>query len=360
MAQYQFLDFRFNTDTFHLIQCDKRCEIRPKTSQLLAFMLSNRDRVLTKKELFQAVWQSEHVQDHTLFQLISEIRKLAPNEELINTQPNIGYRWVAKTKLLGSFKFPSKLVTAAAVATLSLISILVSSPFSSDPIENTPLATNSSTPVSLPAISAYSKGAVALEKGENQQAEHWLRLSLSENPESAEAQLLLAESLYQQNNYKDSEHYAHLILEQSNPSSYITSAASDLLSRLYQKQGSLYDALSYAVNGADQLNAAQSQCTYEVLDERVQALKEMIANNNNANQKLEPLVANSSKLESTPQQPSKIQSTNKTETQGQETLDDCNRFKQTEETDDLSACFYSGELERVALKQADLKLERLS
>ena len=385
MAQYQFLDFRFDTDTFHLYRDKVRCDIRPKTAQLLVYLITNRDRTISKKELFQAGWQSEHVQDHTLFQVISEIRKLAPKVELIHTQPNLGYRWVVATILAKRCQWLSKASIAASVAVFSLTAVAVSVSFNwqsglqpktaqTDVMLTNDSQTNlmqtaeqqndiaqsseekSVVAITLPAISAYSKAVVALERGEYEEAEGLLRFSLSENPESHETQLLLAETLYLQNKFEASENYARLILDESNPSAYITSATSDLLSRVYQKQGSYFDALTYAINGADMIEPTQAQCTFKVLDQRIDTLKEIIEQ-----QAIQPnsssLVAESDRLKpqalpanSTLSTQSTSQPKAQTEREGKAS-DDCEKFQSTDKKENTSACVYSGEADRIAFSQ---------
>ncbi|PAJ73857.1 hypothetical protein CJF42_13545 [Pseudoalteromonas sp. NBT06-2] len=90
MSQYKFDQFQFNSQGYQLTKNKNKHSLHPKTALLLAYLIENRHKISSKKELFQSVWQTEHVQDHTLFQVISEIRKLSSNE-LIRTQPNLGY-----------------------------------------------------------------------------------------------------------------------------------------------------------------------------------------------------------------------------------------------------------------------------
>jgi tetratricopeptide (TPR) repeat protein len=127
-----------------------------------------------------------------------------------------------------------------------------------------------------PAMSAYSKGAVALEKGEMAKAEKWLRFSLAENPASIDTQLLLAESLLQQNKLTESESLAQSVMQVSDGFAYSTSAAAQLLSRIYQQQGSVYNALEYAIRGSKEVDSTQAICTAEALHLRIQVLSELL------------------------------------------------------------------------------------
>ncbi|SFC42774.1 winged helix-turn-helix domain-containing protein [Pseudoalteromonas denitrificans] len=266
MSQYKFAQFQFNSQTYRLTVNQIKHDIRPKTALLLAYLIENRHKIISKKELFLSVWHTEHVQDHTLFQVISEIRKLS-KIELIRTQPNLGYQWVAVTNQLK----PKVKKTYLAIAA-SLTFLITSSMFL---MQENQMSKNEST---LPALSAYSKGVIALEKKQYLEAEKWLKFSLNENPSSVETKFLLAESLFQQQNLTASELYAREILNNKNQSSYNYSMASDLMSRIYAQQGLVFDALQYAINGANALNTSHSICTIAATDERIQVLLNQIDN----------------------------------------------------------------------------------
>ncbi len=270
MALFKFANFQFNNQNYILTRGKIRQELRPKTGLLLAYLIAQRNKVIAKKEIFEAVWQTEHVQDHTLFQVISEIRKLAPELELIRTQPNLGYQWVIETSLVNINKTKNiNYAIAACIASCLSISLYVNL-YVKNGIKT------KATPTTLIALSAYSKGVLALEQGDHQDAEKWLTFSLAENPTSVETQLLLAESLFQQNNLIASESYVRQIINESIQSSYHYVAASDLLSRIYQQQGLVFDALMHALNGANSLQASRSACSIQAVDQRIQKLLEII------------------------------------------------------------------------------------
>ena len=272
MSQYKFEQFQFNNENYQLTKNKIKHTIRPKTAMLLGYLIENRHKIISKKELFKSVWLTEHVQDHTLFQVISEIRKLSGNE-LIRTQPNLGYQWVAATSEIKEIPQKVYLSIAASILCLASSALFFTSNNQAD-INNS----------NLPAITAYSKAVVALSHGDNEEAQKWLQFSLKENPESTETKLLLAESLFQQSNLTASESYAREVLNNKVASSYNYSMASDLLSRIYAKQGLAFDALQYAINGANVLKASQSVCSIAATDERVASLLKNINNNHNAEQ----------------------------------------------------------------------------
>ncbi|WP_168203991.1 winged helix-turn-helix domain-containing protein [Aliikangiella coralliicola] len=361
MAQIRFLDFRFNTQTYHLYRGEVRCDIRPKTAQLLEFLLRNNDRTLTKKELFQAIWRSEHVQDHTLFQLIGELRKLSPDNELIRTQPNVGYRWVADTSVKKTLQLSTPIKWAACVSCISIFATIAA--ISIPAHQNNKLEKH----FAMPAISAYSKAVVAFQQGEDKAAEEWLRFSLTENPDSRESRLLLAEILYRNNNLPEAETHLQTILSSEKSSAYETSAAANLLSRLYQKKGNVIDALQYAIDGVQNLDFVRAECTVEVFDERIQSLQQLIANQNKATQVPDKLQAqlnqiNASQLEADlERQRTSIKARSEKENQSPKNLSiDCGQLKQTQKSDEESACTTDQAITRIAVNQVFRRSRQLS
>ena len=71
--------------------------LRPRTSMVLAQLLRNADRLVTKDELMQAVWPDVVVTEDSLVQCIKEIRHAlgALRHDWIRTFPRQGYAFVA-------------------------------------------------------------------------------------------------------------------------------------------------------------------------------------------------------------------------------------------------------------------------
>lgn len=324
VVKFQFGQYIFHTHGLRLERAGRKVPIRPKTALLLSVLIENRDRTIKKRELFQLVWNTDYVQDHALFQIISEIRKLAPDSELIRTQPNVGYQWVAKTEVCRFKKTHCALAAAAGIVCFyASFSLLTPTPGEVN------LNTQNGLQSSLPAMSAYSKGAVALEKGEFEKAEQWLRFSLAENPASIDTQLLLAESLLQQNKLTASESLAQSIMHGSENVAYSTSAAAELLSRIYQQQGSVYNALEYAIKGNDGLDATQALCTAEAFDLRIQVLSELL-------DKQSGFAIVSNQIDGLTQVEEFNQTDNVTQSGA---LNQCARLKESLPDDELSDCF---------------------
>ena len=326
MVSYRFRQFTFHTHGLRLERAGRKESIRPKAALLLSVLIENRDRIVSKRELFQRVWNTEFVQDHALFQLICEIRKLAPDCELIRTQPNVGYQWIVSTEVYRFKRARLAMAAAVGVACLSAgVSMTSSSTIGVD--SNSPNGLQSF----LPAMSAYSKGAVAFEKGELEKAEKWLRFSLAENPDSIDTRLLLAESLLQQNKLAAAETLAQSIMRAPENIAYSASAAADLLSRIYQRQGSFYDALEYAIRGSKALDATQALCTAEAFDHRIQVLSEWIG------QQSEFGVLSSSPRKQEPGFGENLVSS--AGSSGNDPSETCSQLKKSLPDDELSSCF---------------------
>src|SRR5262245_7558340 len=73
--------------------CDQDIELRPKTFEVLKYLATNAGRLVTKQELYEAVWPNVIVTDDSIAQCIRELRgKLADdNHSLIKTVSRRGY-----------------------------------------------------------------------------------------------------------------------------------------------------------------------------------------------------------------------------------------------------------------------------
>ncbi len=264
MSLFKFEDFIFDSANYHLTQNGSRISIRPKTAQLLSFLLRNRNRVVSKAEIMAAVWDSDNVRDYALFQLISELRKLSKDRELVRTQPNAGYQWIAYTKTVKRGRgFPLYATAGFFIAVIG-VAIAASMPINSTQEEAAKISR-------LPAVNAFTKGVLALEKGENERAIEWFEFSLSENPESVEASLFLAETLFLQQNLEASASQLQALLQRPDLNAYHAMTASDLMSRIRQQQGQLHEALVYAEASAKANVSAH--CSVDVVEQRVEVLK---------------------------------------------------------------------------------------
>jgi adenylate cyclase len=82
-----------------LLRDGKEIGLRPKTFGVLHHLVANAGRLVTKRELFAAVWPNVVTTDDVLVQSIGELRRALGDDgaRLIRTVPRRGYRFVADT-----------------------------------------------------------------------------------------------------------------------------------------------------------------------------------------------------------------------------------------------------------------------
>jgi adenylate cyclase len=76
---------------------DRDLPLRPKSFEVLRYLVENPDRLLSKEELMQAIWPNVAVTDDSLKQCISEVRTVLGdiNQQIIRTMPRRGYVFAA-------------------------------------------------------------------------------------------------------------------------------------------------------------------------------------------------------------------------------------------------------------------------
>src|SRR5882757_6582287 len=93
---------------------DQDIELRPKTFEVLKYLATNAGRLVTKQDLYEAVWPNVIVSDDSIAQCIRELRgKLADDDHsLIKTVSRRGYLLDATVTTSALQQMP---VTAAAI-----------------------------------------------------------------------------------------------------------------------------------------------------------------------------------------------------------------------------------------------------
>jgi TolB-like protein/class 3 adenylate cyclase/Tfp pilus assembly protein PilF len=95
----RFRDFELDTAKFELRQAGERVPVEPQVFDLLVFLARNRDRTVTKEEIFTAIWGSRIVSDAALSSQIKAARKALGDDGVaqhtIATVHGRGFRFVA-------------------------------------------------------------------------------------------------------------------------------------------------------------------------------------------------------------------------------------------------------------------------
>jgi TolB-like protein/DNA-binding winged helix-turn-helix (wHTH) protein/Tfp pilus assembly protein PilF len=101
--RFRFDDFEIDPQIFRLLQDGKALPVEPKSLNLLIFLVENRDRLIERRELIDAVWGDTFVTDHVLNRAIAQLRKLLADDSkeprCIETVPTRGYRFIAQVEV---------------------------------------------------------------------------------------------------------------------------------------------------------------------------------------------------------------------------------------------------------------------
>jgi Tol biopolymer transport system component/DNA-binding winged helix-turn-helix (wHTH) protein len=116
--KYEWDGFVLDLDAYSLEREGAVLALEPKAFNLLAFLIERPGRVLTKQEIFDAVWPGTVVSDHALTRVVAQIRRVLGDEareaRYIETVPTRGYRWLPRVKLVADASLPQAEVSAPA------------------------------------------------------------------------------------------------------------------------------------------------------------------------------------------------------------------------------------------------------
>jgi len=96
----RFEDCELDTSRFELRRGGDAVPVEPQVFDLLRMLIENRDRIVTKDELFAEVWDGRIVSDATLNSRINAARKAVgdngTDQRLIRTAPRRGFRFAGE------------------------------------------------------------------------------------------------------------------------------------------------------------------------------------------------------------------------------------------------------------------------
>src|SRR5262249_25299223 len=89
---YSFLDFALDPATERLVHGTQVIRLRPKSFQVMRYLVEHAGRLVTREELLQAVWGDVAVTDESVTKCIADIRKaLEDSQDIIQTVPRRGF-----------------------------------------------------------------------------------------------------------------------------------------------------------------------------------------------------------------------------------------------------------------------------
>lgn len=98
---YEFGRFKIDEVERLLFDGEKIISLTPKVFDTLILLIKNCGHVLTKEEMLEEIWAGAFVEENNLAQNISILRKSLGND-VIETVPRRGYRFIAPVNFLGS------------------------------------------------------------------------------------------------------------------------------------------------------------------------------------------------------------------------------------------------------------------
>jgi TolB-like protein/DNA-binding winged helix-turn-helix (wHTH) protein len=97
--RYRFDDIEVDLRSFRLMKAGRPVGVEPKALNLLIFLVENRGRLVSRRELIDAVWNGAFVTDHVLNRAIGQLRRQladdAKEPRYVETVPTLGYRFIA-------------------------------------------------------------------------------------------------------------------------------------------------------------------------------------------------------------------------------------------------------------------------
>ena len=101
---YYFDAFEFNSLSLQLYCNCQIVTMQRRTAEVLRFLISNRDKVITKDELIREIWGNNPIEDGNITQQIYYLRQALKDtqrqQHYIITKPRIGYQFNPLVPLL--------------------------------------------------------------------------------------------------------------------------------------------------------------------------------------------------------------------------------------------------------------------
>jgi len=149
--QFTLNDFELNLTSGSITHQGQVTNIRAKTLLVLKYLITHKDRVVTKQELLTTIWHDVIVQEQVLVQSIKEIRDIL-GSNVIKTYSRQGYQWTAELTEVNSVKKAINKVLNKPKVIISLSAIILSILFIFwffIPLQSNQSSSKISTPLSI-------------------------------------------------------------------------------------------------------------------------------------------------------------------------------------------------------------------
>jgi TolB-like protein/DNA-binding winged helix-turn-helix (wHTH) protein len=99
---YRFDDFRVDTQAWRLCRDGREIHLEPIVLKLLIYLISKRERLVTRRELMETVWSDTVISDAALSKAMARLRKALEDDPVapryIQTVHSRGYRFMAEVE----------------------------------------------------------------------------------------------------------------------------------------------------------------------------------------------------------------------------------------------------------------------
>ena len=127
-ASYKFGPFLVDGGAYRLIRDGENVPLSPKIIDLLLFLAARPSVLVSKDELFRALWPDVAVTDNALTQAVSELRQAlgddASNPKYVQTVARRGYRFISAVEPVASIAAPTAPPPSADVPVLPSVAVL--------------------------------------------------------------------------------------------------------------------------------------------------------------------------------------------------------------------------------------------
>jgi DNA-binding winged helix-turn-helix (wHTH) protein len=96
--RYTFRNIAIDADCFAIWQNGILVEAEPRVLEFIFYLVRHRERMVSKQELLQEVWQTHSISESVLTRAASMARKLLGDSALIRTVYGRGYQWMGPTE----------------------------------------------------------------------------------------------------------------------------------------------------------------------------------------------------------------------------------------------------------------------